>query len=126
DNGDYRNTQYKDNPNSAKLTELGEKTDYINSVIRKYFDVDNLKMVRTRNLVNGQVVPHKDFIELDDNKGKYIRILIPLETSLTSYHSDEHYGVFRMRKGDIWQLDASVVHAAYNFGNGNRVILCLD
>ncbi|NOH70857.1 hypothetical protein F0225_05805 [Vibrio pectenicida] len=83
-------------------------------------------MVRTRNLVNGQVVPHKDFIQLDDNKDKYIRVLIPLETSLTSYHSDEHYGVFRMRKGDIWQLDASVVHAAYNFGNGNRVILCLD
>ncbi|NOH70856.1 hypothetical protein F0225_05800 [Vibrio pectenicida] len=25
DNGDYRNTQYKDNPNSAKLTELGKK-----------------------------------------------------------------------------------------------------
>ncbi|MGR5334400.1 aspartyl/asparaginyl beta-hydroxylase domain-containing protein [Vibrio gigantis] len=126
DDGDYQNTQYKDNKNKAKMTELGKQTLYINEIINKYFDVENLKMVRTRNLINGQVIPHKDFIELGDNKGKYIRVLIPLETSLTSYHSDEDYGVFRMLKGDIWMLDASVVHAAYNFGDGNRVILCLD
>lgn len=124
--GDYRNTQYKDNPYPAKVTELGKKAGYIDSILHQYFDVDHIKMVRTRNLVNGQVIPHKDFIELDENKGKYTRILIPLETSLTSYHSDEDYGVFRMCKGDIWMLDASVVHAAYNFGSDSRVILCLD
>lgn len=31
-----------------------------------------------------------------------------------------------MLKGDIWFLDASVIHAAYNFSNDSRVILCLD
>lgn len=31
-----------------------------------------------------------------------------------------------MLKGDIWMLDASVVHAAYNFSQDSRVILCLD
>ncbi|CAK1727718.1 Proline hydroxylase [Vibrio crassostreae] len=126
DNGDYRNTQYKDYPGEAKLTELGHETLYINEVIHQYFDVDNLKMVRTRNLINGQVIPHKDFVEFGQQKEKYLRVLIPLESPMTSYHSDEDYGVFRMRKGEIWMLDASVVHAAYNFGQDNRVILCLD
>ena len=126
DDGNYKNTQYKNYSGPAQLTELGEKTHYINNFIEKYFDIKNLKMVRTRNLVNGQVLPHKDFIELDDDEEKYIRVLIPLETSLTSYHSDEYYGVFRMLKGDIWMLDASVIHAAYNFSEDSRVILCLD
>lgn len=87
DDGDYKNTQYKDYREPAILTELGKQTSYLNEIINKYFMSDNIKMVRTRNLINGQVIPHKDFIELGNNKEKYIRIFIPLETNLTSYHN---------------------------------------
>lgn len=83
-------------------------------------------MVRTRNLTCGQVIPHKDFVELSEKKEAYIRVLIPLETCFSAYHSDEGIGIFRMQKGDIWVLDASLNHAAYNFTNDSRIILCLD
>lgn len=83
DDGNYKNTQYKNYNNPVQLTELGSKTGYVNSIINRYFDMENLKMVRTRNLLDGQVLPHRDFIELDSKKEKYIRILIPLETNLT-------------------------------------------
>ena len=53
------------------------------------------------------LIPHKDFIEFGQQKEKYLRVLIPLEAPMTSYHSDEDYGMFRMRKGEIWMLDAN-------------------
>ncbi|MCV5063527.1 aspartyl/asparaginyl beta-hydroxylase domain-containing protein, partial [Escherichia coli] len=34
--------------------------------------------------------------------------------------------VFRIRKGEIWFLDAAIGHAAANFSKDSRVFLCLD
>ena len=125
DDGDYKNTQYTEYATMAKITELGKKLPYITSVIKENFDITHLKMVRARNLIDGFVVPHKDFVELDKNKAKFLRVFIPLENNKDAYHSDE-YGVFQMQKGEVWRLDASIVHAAANFGTDSRVHICLD
>jgi hypothetical protein len=124
--GEWRDTQYTDYDHPAIKTELGEKTPYISKIIEKTFDVEHMRMARVRNLIKGQVIPHIDFLELSEKKDGYIRILIPLETCLDSYHTEEKFGVFRMRKGDIWILESTVPHGAHNLGSDNRRILSLD
>ena len=123
--GDFKNTQYSDYSSLAKITQLGEMLPYITHMIKENFDVTDIKMVRVRNLVNGFVIPHKDFVELNQNKKKYLRVFIPLENNKNAYHSDEE-SVFQMQKGEVWKLDASIVHAAANFSVDSRVNLCLD
>lgn len=123
--GNFKNTQYQDFSTPALMTELGEQLPYINQLIHDHFDTTYLKMVRARNLINGFVVPHKDFVELERANNHYLRVFIPLENNADAYHSDEA-SVFQMQKGEIWRLDASIVHAAANFGQDSRVHLCLD
>ena len=125
ENGNFRDTQYRDYATPGMVTERGLLLPYIQEMIGANFHVNHLKMVRTRNLIDGLIVPHKDFVELNKPKNFYLRIFIPLEDNANSYHSDES-GVFRMRKGEIWILDASIVHAAANFSNESRIFLCLD
>jgi hypothetical protein len=98
----------------------------LSKIIEECFDVEHMRMARVRNLVKGLVVPHTDFLELAEDKDRYIRILIPLETCLDSYHTEENFGVFRMRKGDIWILESTVPHSALNLASDNRRILSLD
>ncbi|ANB56669.1 L-proline cis-3-hydroxylase 2 [Anoxybacillus sp. B7M1] len=82
-------------------------------------------MVRTRNLIDGMVIPHKDFVELERSKDQYFRVFIPLEDNEYAFHSDEE-NVFQMKKGEVWFLDAAIVHADINFSNKSRIFLCLD
>ncbi len=124
--GEWNDTRYSDFDHLARKTQIGEQTPYLCRTIEDTFDVQNMRMARVRNLVDGIVIPHVDFLELSDDKDRYIRILIPLETCLDSYHSEEKFGVFRMRKGDIWILESQVPHGAYNLGADNRRILSLD
>lgn len=125
ENGDFADTQYRAYDTSMQITELGEKLPYITQLIKENFDMTYLKMVRARNLINGFVIPHKDFVEFNQSKTYYLRVFIPLENNTDSYHSDEK-SVFQMQKGEVWRLDASIVHAAANFGSDSRVHLCLD
>lgn len=81
-------------------------------------------MVRVRNLIDGVILPHRDFVELDTRKC-YLRLFAPLEDNLSAFHSDAE-GVFQMRAGEIWKLDASQDHAAANFSRRSRQFLCLD
>jgi hypothetical protein len=124
--GEWSDTRYSDFEHPALKTHIGEQTPYLCRIIEDTFDVQKMRMARVRNLVDGIVIPHIDFLELDDNKDRYIRILIALETCLDSYHSEEKFGTFRMRKGEIWILESQVPHGAYNLGPDNRRILSLD
>lgn len=81
-------------------------------------------MVRARSLIDGMVIPHRDFVELDRSK-HYFRVFVPLETNEEAFHSDES-GVFQMQIGEVWFLDAAINHAAINFGSKSRMFLCLD
>lgn len=124
--GEWKDTQYTDFDHLAVKTQIGEATAYFSKIIEDTFDVEHMRMARVRNLIKGQVIPHIDFLELSEKKDGYIRILIPLETCLDSYHTEENFGVFRMRKGDIWILESTVPHGAHNLGSDNRRILSLD
>ncbi|MFM2486196.1 aspartyl/asparaginyl beta-hydroxylase domain-containing protein [Celerinatantimonas yamalensis] len=96
----------------------------IDEILRKNFNFDNLKMVRARNLVDGMVVPHRDFVEFKDSS-KHYRVFLSIEENLKSYHSDDS-GVFQMQRGEVWFLDAAIDHAAINFSTKSRMFLCLD
>lgn len=124
--GEWSDTQYTDFDHPALKTQIGEATSYLSKIIEETFDVEHMRMARVRNLINGQVIPHVDFLELSEKKDGYVRILIPLETCLDSYHTEEKFGVFRMRKGDIWILESTLPHGAHNLGGDNRRILSLD
>ncbi|HEY3596590.1 MAG TPA: hypothetical protein VGL08_03605 [Paraburkholderia sp.] len=124
--GEWTDTQYSDYDHPAIRTQIGTATSYLSKIIEECFDVEHLRMARVRNLVKGLVVPHTDFLELAEDKDRYVRILIPLETCLDSYHTEEKFGVFRMRKGDIWILESTVPHGALNLASDNRRILSLD
>lgn len=123
--GDYLDMQVQDSTTPAKVTALGAQLPYVSKILHESFDMTYLRSVRARNLVDGFVFPHKDFVELSMNKNHYLRVFVPLENNPCAYHSDEH-SVFQMKKGEIWQLDASIVHAAANFSTNSRVHLCLD
>lgn len=125
ENGEFTDTQYRNYLTKGKKTELLTRVPYINNLIETNFDITYLKMVRTRNLINGIILPHKDFVEFNKTKSYYLRIFIPLEDNVNAYHSDEH-AVFRMQKGEVWILNAAIIHAAANFSTASRIFLCLD
>lgn len=108
----------------VKQTEYGRRVSYIDQLIRENFTFNNMKMVRIRTLIDGMVIPHKDFVEMEE-RSRCLRVFIPLEDNALSFQSDEE-NVFQMRKGEAWFLDAAIVHAAVNFSNKSRIALCLD
>lgn len=121
--GDASDTQYRSTDHCLP-TEHALACLHLREFIHTHFKFDNLQMVRARSLVNGLVIPHRDFVELGQ-KTKYFRVFVALEDNDESFHSDEH-GVFQMRAGEVWYLDAGISHAAVNFGLHSRMFLCLD
>ncbi|SDI08377.1 aspartyl/asparaginyl beta-hydroxylase domain-containing protein [Pseudomonas abietaniphila] len=105
-------------------TEYASKCPEIQRLVEDNFKFTHLKMVRARSLVDGMVIPHRDFVELEKST-TYFRAFVALETNNESFHSDE-FGVFQMKAGEVWFLDAGINHAAVNFGLGSRMFLCLD
>lgn len=122
---DATDTMYRDFDYPAKQTEYGRQLPYISKLVTENFNLEYLKMVRTRNLIDGMVIPHKDFVELNKPKNQYFRVFVPLEDNQHAFHSDED-NVFQMKKGEIWFLDAAIDHAAVNFSTESRIFLCLD
>jgi hypothetical protein len=105
-------------------TEYAEKCPEINRLISENFNLESLKMVRARSLVDGMVIPHRDFVELK-KEAFCLRVFIALENNPDAFHSDES-GVFQMMAGEVWLLDAGIKHAAVNFSSKSRMSVCLD
>jgi hypothetical protein len=101
-----------------------QKCTEILRIIKDNFEFNDLQMIRTRNLIDGMVIPHRDFVELNKDYN-YLRIMVPLQENPHCFNSDE-FGVFQMHPGEIWILDASISHAAINFSTNSRIFLCLD
>ena len=116
-------TQYR-NADSSMRTGHMSGCPEIERMIFENFAGDAIRMVRARNLVDGVVIPHRDFVELD-KEVRYLRVFIPIETNVHSFHSDED-GVFQMMPGEVWFLDASINHAAVNFSKESRMFVCID
>lgn len=121
--GIAEDSQYK-NSIQCVATSYMDQCPRIKELLEKCFSFDNLRMVRARNLIDGAVLPHRDYVELD-KKYQYFRFFLPLEENRESFHSDES-GVFQMRPGEVWFLDAGTDHAAVNFSVDSRMSLCLD
>ena len=122
--GDKDDSQYSDSDLGLK-TFYGEKTPKLFKLIEENFTTEKLRMVRARNLIDGMVIPHSDFVELDYKSKKHFRVFLPLEENHDSFHSDINR-VFQMKLGEIWFLDAFIPNAAINFSNRCRLFLCLD
>ncbi len=125
DTGDSLDTQYRTYEGQARQTAYGEKLPYVGQLLRRHFDFRHLKMVRVRNLIDAIILPHRDFVELEGERSRYFRVFVALEHNLDSFHSDEE-SVFQMQPGEVWWLDAAIVHAAANFSPKSRAHLCLD
>lgn len=121
--GSKDDSQYK-NCTTSLPTEYMAHCPNIMRMLNDNFDFSNVKMVRARNLIEGMVIPHRDFVEFDSNV-TYFRVFVPIEYNADSFHSDEH-AVFQMRPGEVWFLDAAINHAAINFSNKSRMFICLD
>ncbi|RDH42986.1 aspartyl/asparaginyl beta-hydroxylase domain-containing protein [Zooshikella ganghwensis] len=121
--GRKNDTQYK-NANQCIATEYMDRCPEVKRFIEDNFSMVSLRMVRARNLIDGMVIQHRDFVELDSNVS-YFRVFIPLEKNEDAYHSDST-GVFQMKPGEVWYLDAGIDHAAINFSSQSRMFLCLD
>jgi hypothetical protein len=116
-------SQYK-NCTISSPTEYMAHCPNIMRMLNDNFDLSNVKMVRARNLIEGMVIPHCDFVELNSNV-TYFRVFVPIEYNADSFHSDEQ-GVFQMQPGEVWFLDAAISHSAINFSNKSRMFICLD
>jgi hypothetical protein len=121
--GDCEDTLFRDH-HLAVETEHARQTPTILRLIDNVFDRTHLRMVRARNLVDGLIMPHRDYLEVDRTVD-YYRVFVPIEYNQDAYHSDES-GVFHMKPGEVWFLDAAIVHAAANFSGRSRWFLCLD
>lgn len=62
--GEASDTQYR-NTERCVPTEHAAQCPSIQNLVQQNFEFDNLKMIRARSLVDGLVIPHRDFIELD-------------------------------------------------------------
>ncbi len=107
----------------AKKTKAGDALPYINSIIEKNFDMDSLRFCRLVMLEPGSVVlPHRDYLEL---KNHLVRLHIPLVTDLNCFNSEEQV-VHHLSQGEVWYLDASIIHSAGCFSKNTRVHIILD
>ncbi|MET9092456.1 aspartyl/asparaginyl beta-hydroxylase domain-containing protein [Streptomyces cyaneofuscatus] len=123
--GDAQDDLYRDTTSPTQLTEHGKRTGYLRELVENIFDTDRITMVRTRNLVDAVVIPHRDFVELERDADQYFRVLMFLEPNSAALHSEDDT-VLNMRPGEIWFLDAGAVHAAANFSADSRQMLCVD
>lgn len=121
--GDGADSRLHDYAGRAQLTEYGRKLGYLDELISEHFHLENLRFARLARLGPGSVVvPHRDYLELDD---ELTRIHIPLETDEDVFTSEQET-VYRMRFGEVWFLDATKIHSIGSFSAHNRTHLILD
>lgn len=123
--GNADDSMYTDLSGAAVPTPHAQSVPYLDELVRSVFDTQHIKMVRSRNLIDAMVIPHRDFVELDKDSDQYFRTFMMLEDNHQAFHSDEDT-VIRMRPGEIWFLDAASIHSAANFSNLSRQSLCVD
>ncbi|MFF6908742.1 aspartyl/asparaginyl beta-hydroxylase domain-containing protein [Streptomyces sp. NPDC012389] len=121
--GSLRETSLGDYDGSAVPTPHGDAMPYVRELVGGLFRTEYLKYARFMRLAPGSVyVPHRDFLEL---KADMLRIHLPLQTDDSVFASEEST-VFRMRRGELWFLDASRTHSVGSFSDHDRVHVICD
>lgn len=125
--GDGVVTKY-DHRQPAAFTEYGNQLPYLRELISTVVDLDRLNFVRLAKVQNSVIIPHRDLLELsdipDDVRNTH-RVHIPLVTNENCFFNEGNT-VFRMRKGEIWFLDASRIHSVAVLSAEERIHLMLD
>lgn len=127
DNGDGVVTNYAyDQPST--FTQYGNQLPYLRDLITATADLGRLNFVRLAKVSNSVIIPHRDLLELselpDDTRNAH-RMHIPLATNEDCFFNEGNV-VFRMRKGEVWFLDAAQIHSVAVLSNEPRVHLMLD
>lgn len=121
--GDAGTSRLASYAGAAQPTEHGRLLPYVNELITSLFRTEFLKFARLLVLPQDcVVVPHRDYLELDEN---LIRIHIPLRTSELCFGSAGE-DVFHMRVGEMWFLDATQTHSVASFWEVERIHLICD
>jgi len=125
--GDGVVTKY-DHGQAGAFTEFGNQLPYLRELISSVVDLDRLNFVRLAKVRNSVIIPHRDLLELgdlpDDTRNTH-RVHIPLVTNENCFFNEGNT-VYRMRKGEIWFLDASVIHSVAVLSDEDRIHLMLD
>jgi L-proline cis-4-hydroxylase len=125
--GDGVVTKY-DHRQPGAFTEFGNQLPYLRELLSTVVDLDRLNFVRLAKVQNSVIIPHRDLLELgelpDDTRNAH-RVHIPLVTNEECYFNERNT-VFRMRKGEIWFLDATEIHSVAVLSAEERIHLMLD
>ena len=125
--GDGVVTKY-DHSQPAAFTQFGNQLPYLRELISTVADLDRLNFVRLAKVRNSVIIPHRDLLELgdlpDDTRNAH-RAHIPLVTNENCLFNEGNT-VYRMRKGEVWFLDASQIHSVAVLSATDRVHLMLD
>lgn len=127
DIGDGVVTNYDHNRPST-FTQYGNQLPYVRDLITSIADLERLNFVRLAKVSNSVIIPHRDLLELGelpDSTRNAHRMHIPLATNEDCFFTEDNT-VFRMRKGEVWFLDASQIHSVAVLSKEPRVHLMLD
>ncbi|WP_226362213.1 aspartyl/asparaginyl beta-hydroxylase domain-containing protein [Pseudonocardia sp. ICBG1142] len=120
-------TSYTDS-SSATFTEDAARLPYLQEIITTTADLDRLLFVRLARFSDSVIIPHRDFLELDDMPAESRpahRLHIPLVTHEHCLFSEDNV-VYRMRAGEVWSFDASRIHAVASMARAPRIHLIFD
>ena len=120
--GDQIDNRFRPHHERLAVTDLGRRMPYVLSLVERHFDRRLLKWVRLFTVQDALLVTHRDYLEF---KQTFRRIHLVLDTDETCLHSEQD-DVFHMRRGEIWFLDGTTIHAACTLSEYRRVSLVLD
>jgi hypothetical protein len=118
--GLFRGTQ-----RASEKSALCGAAAYLDALIERYFETDRLQMARVYVLQDALLIPHRDYVEFEEDARRMVRVHVPLSTNARALHS-ENDTVFHMRTGEVWFLDVTQIHAACNEAATPRLSLVLD
>lgn len=107
---------------TARPTALGGQLPGVQAILRTCFEMEHVKWVRVFVQDHGVLLPHVDFIGMQDG---FTRLHLPLRTEPRCMHSEVDE-VYHMRAGEVWYVEAARVHSAANLSGMSRVSLCFD
>jgi hypothetical protein len=125
--GDGVVTNY-DHDRPSAFTPYGDQLPYLRELITTVADLDRLNFARLAKVRNSVIIPHRDLLELSDlaeEDRNAHRLHIPLVTDEDCFFNEGNT-VFRMRRGEVWFLDAAQVHSVAVLSDEPRIHLMLD
>ena len=121
--GDINDATLHEFDGPGRFTSLGVQLPYIVLDHRTASSAtERMKWARAFLLRNGNLVPHRDYLEF---KKPLKRVHLALFTHESSLHSEDDE-VFQMRDGEVWYLAAEKVHSAATLTDFARIVICME